>query len=107
MQRLFYFFMGMLVGYYLAQLLAEESTIIQTATSPAHNPAASPTRIHDSLTEISGIGPAYERVLNEMGIYSFQQLAQQDAAMLAGRLKRVSEDRIAGWIQDAKTRAEY
>ena len=33
----------------------------------------------DNLKEIRGIGPAFERVLNKMGIVTFRQIAQWDA----------------------------
>ncbi|MBZ0298070.1 MAG: DUF4332 domain-containing protein [Anaerolineae bacterium] len=105
MQKLFYFLLGVMVGYYLAQYLSEEPPVVKApVTPPAREPKPSAPPKHDTLTEISGIGPAYERLLNEMGVVNFQQLAQQDVDVLAGKMKRVSRDRLATWIQEAKAR---
>ena len=60
----------------------------------------------DNLKEIRGIGPAFERVLNKMGIVTFRQVAQWDAT----DLKRISAkldtvpDRIKRdkWMASAK-----
>lgn len=80
------------------------------APAPAKPPAprASNSRAKDSLVEIEGIGPAYERALNALGIFTFQQLAQQDAdALAAGMSARVTAERIRRerWIEQAKKRA--
>ncbi|MEK7237473.1 MAG: hypothetical protein AAB242_12660, partial [Nitrospirota bacterium] len=42
----------------------------------------SPASPKDDLKEIRGIGPAFERVLNSMGIVTFQQVAQWDATTM-------------------------
>jgi predicted flap endonuclease-1-like 5' DNA nuclease len=43
-------------------------------------PSGSPEK--DDLSEIRGIGPAFERALNNMGIVTFRQIAQWDATNL-------------------------
>ena len=43
-------------------------------------PSGSPEQ--DDLSEIRGIGPAFERALNNMGIVTFRQIAQWDATNL-------------------------
>jgi predicted flap endonuclease-1-like 5' DNA nuclease len=43
-------------------------------------PSGSPEK--DDLSEIRGIGPAFERALNNMGIVTFRQIAQWDARNL-------------------------
>ncbi|MBL8157298.1 MAG: DUF4332 domain-containing protein [Anaerolineae bacterium] len=81
--------------------------------SPAPAPKKPERRsvIQDDLTEIVGIGPAYARTLNAIGIVSFEQLARQDAASLAARLTtvRVSEARIRRdrWIEQAVERSQF
>lgn len=60
----------------------------------------------DDLKEIRGIGPAFERVLNKLGIVTFQQIAQWDATtmqQIADKLDTVP-DRIKRdkWIVSAK-----
>ena len=69
-------------------------------------PKSSTAQPKDDLKQIHGIGPAFERVLNNMGIVTFRQVAQWDAA----DLKRVADkldtvpDRIKRdkWIAGAK-----
>jgi predicted flap endonuclease-1-like 5' DNA nuclease len=67
-------------------------------------PSTAPPK--DDLKEIHGIGPAFERVLNNMGIVTFQQVArwnatamQQIAAKLATAPERIKRDK---WIANAK-----
>lgn len=45
-------------------------------------PAPSTRPQKDDLTEIRGIGPAFERALNNMGIMTFRKIAQWDATNL-------------------------
>ena len=67
-------------------------------------PSGSPEK--DDLSEIRGIGPAFERALNNMGIVTFRQIAQWDATNLkqiADQLEtlpeRITRDQ---WIARAK-----
>lgn len=60
----------------------------------------------DDLKRVSGIGPTFERTLNEMGIYRFEQLAQlneQDLERIAAKLEtfpyRIVRDR---WVEQAR-----
>jgi DNA repair exonuclease SbcCD ATPase subunit len=60
----------------------------------------------DDLKQIRGIGPAFERVLNNMGIVTFRQVAQWDATtmrQIADKLD-TAPDRIKrdNWIASAK-----
>jgi succinoglycan biosynthesis transport protein ExoP len=60
---------------------------------------------NDPLSEISGIGPAYERVLNALGVLTFAQLAKQDPEDLAGKMgAHISAKRISGdrWVEQAQ-----
>lgn len=62
-----------------------------------------PTR--DALTKISGIGPAYERALNELGILTFGQLANQKPEELAKRMSpHMGAGRLIrnGWVEQAQ-----
>ena len=69
-------------------------------------PALSTTPQKDDLTEIRGIGPAFERALNNMGIVTFRQIAQWDAANLkqiADQLETLPERIMRDqWIARAK-----
>ncbi len=60
----------------------------------------------DDLKEIEGIGPAMEKLVNEMGFYHFSQIASwsdADVAMVDGEMKtfkgRITRDR---WVPQAK-----
>lgn len=56
----------------------------------------------DNLSEIHGIGPAYEKALNELGITTFAQLAEQDADDLMVLLDwKVKKAVIVDWIYQA------
>ena len=72
-------------------------------------PSSTSSRSSDPLSEIDGIGPAYERALNAMGIHSFAQLAAQNPEDLAAGLSsvRVTAARIKRdhWIEQAAARA--
>ncbi len=59
----------------------------------------------DDLTVIDGIGPTYARILKEIGIVSFADLARQDPDELSERLSgQISATRIRNqdWIGQAK-----
>ncbi|MBV0923420.1 hypothetical protein KTS45_04335 [Halomicroarcula limicola] len=55
----------------------------------------------DPVTEIKGIGPAYAKRLNGLGIDTVGDLAAADAAEIAAETD-LSESRIDGWIERAK-----
>jgi predicted flap endonuclease-1-like 5' DNA nuclease len=60
----------------------------------------------DNLKKIGGIGPAYERVLNQMGIFTFRTIAQwdtNDMTRIADKLE-TPPDHIKryNWIAKAK-----
>jgi predicted flap endonuclease-1-like 5' DNA nuclease len=61
--------------------------------------------VNDDLTLINGVGPAFARALNTLGIHTFAQLAEQNAADLAGRMTaRITAERILRdrWIEQAR-----
>ncbi|MEO0565203.1 MAG: helix-hairpin-helix domain-containing protein [Chloroflexota bacterium] len=81
----------------------EDTTSSETVSPSAKEPVSS-----DALTEINGIGPTFERALNEIGIYTYAQLAEQDPQDLATRLdaRGVTAERIERdeWIEQAKAK---
>jgi predicted flap endonuclease-1-like 5' DNA nuclease len=116
MLKLRYLLIGLILGLLIAWLWFEEDT--RQLSSPAVSPLPpSPPATNrkqkdaaqkDSLIEIDGIGPAYERALNALGIFTFAQLAAQNADSLAASLSaRVTAERISRekWIEQAKKRA--
>ncbi len=65
-----------------------------------------PTRLPDDLKQINGIGPRVERILNQLGVYYFEQLASLEPdevswldAQLADYRGRIMRDE---WVDQAK-----
>ena len=92
----------------------QQQATVQTSvkvTPPAKPQAPSSTSSHssDPLSEIDGIGPAYERALNALGIHTFAQLAGQNPEDLAAHLAsvRITSARIKRdqWIEQAAAHA--
>jgi hypothetical protein len=98
---------GVVLGFVAAWLWMRrhDETAVDNLSPTTRMPA-----YQDDLTEVVGIGPAYARALNSIGIQSFEQLARQDADALAARLTtvRVSAARIRRdrWIEQAGERSQ-
>jgi len=112
MRRIFRVILVVLVGYYIMQwwLNQQKSSVLPVKeSSPVKPSAPSPKISSDPLVELDGIGPAYERALNALGIHTFAQLAAQNPDDLAMRLSsvRVTAARIRRdrWIEQAAARA--
>lgn len=111
MRRIFRVILIMLVGYYVMQWwLNQQKSVTPVKTVPPVKPTApSPKASSDPLVELDGIGPAYERALNALGIHTFAQLAAQNPDDLAMRLAsvRVTAARIRRdrWIEQSAARA--
>ena len=96
---------------------AESPAVIADATPKVAKPkavkAAGPARLKaprkgraDDLKEIEGIGPALEKLVNEMGFFHFDQIASwsdADVALVDSEMKtfkgRITRDR---WVAQAK-----
>ena len=114
MARLVYFLLGLLVGRWLSDLVREwaktsipdESTPSPRASVPApkKSVARESAAVPDDLTQITGLGPTAAKALNDIGIWTFAQLAAQSEEELVQRLPtrvatRVGRDK---WIEQAK-----
>jgi predicted flap endonuclease-1-like 5' DNA nuclease len=114
MARLAYFLLGVLLGWWLYEVLREwaqtplpvEQSHSPRASAPApkRETAQAPVVIPDDLTRITGIGPVAARALNDIGIWTFAQLAAESEESLVRRLPsrvgtRVGRDK---WIEQAK-----
>lgn len=115
MNRLWIFLAGLFLGIWFGRLL-ESRREVQRVNPVRHSQAAplaigsktKPAPQPDSLTTIAGIGPAFEKALNALGIYTFAELARQNADDLAARLPaRVTAERIRRdqWIEQAQRKA--
>jgi predicted flap endonuclease-1-like 5' DNA nuclease len=117
MRQIFRLILVVLIGYYVIEWWLnqqQKQTVSEVKpVTPAAKPAAkstpAPTASKDPLVELDGIGPAYERALNDLGIHTFAQLAAQNPDDLAMRLSsvRVTSARIRRdrWIEQAAIRA--
>ena len=60
----------------------------------------------DDLTKITGIGPAYEQKLNEVGIYTYEQISKLKAADRdeLSNVEGITRDKIEAdeWVKQAK-----
>lgn len=60
----------------------------------------------DDLTKINGIGPAYEQKLNEVGIYTYEQISKLKAADRdeLSNVEGITRDKIEAdeWVKQAK-----
>lgn len=110
MRRFFLFLLGIFMALILQRLMTERRRQAGE-TAPEVPAAAEPSAASDqadALTEINGIGPAFEKALNALGIHSFADLARQDPDDLAQRLTtRITAERIRrdAWIEQAQARA--
>lgn len=113
MRRIFRVILVLMIGYYLTQWWLNQQQNKPVPVKPTPEPIKRNTPLPkitpDSLTEIDGIGPAFERALNAVGVQTFVQLASQDADELAAKLvgvritsARIKKDR---WIEQAAERA--
>lgn len=85
----------------------EPETEVATDAEDEWQPEPEPLGQRDNLKKIKGVGPAIEKTLNEIGIFSFQQIAdmsEYDIDRVAKRLKGF-HSRIyrEDWIGQART----
>jgi predicted flap endonuclease-1-like 5' DNA nuclease len=117
MLKLRYLLIGLLIGallfwYWNAEQIKPIADTQPVKTPPTPPPVPRKTTAatsKDALTEIDGIGPAYERALNALGIFTFAQLAGQNPDTLASQMAaRVTAERIKRekWIEQAQSRSE-
>jgi predicted flap endonuclease-1-like 5' DNA nuclease len=115
MRRTFRIILVLIVGYYLLQWWLAQQEKQEQPSTKVTPPAKPPVPVKetpqssDVLAELDGIGPAYERALNALGIRTFSQLAEQNADELAAKLSsvRITAARIKRdqWIEQAAARA--
>jgi predicted flap endonuclease-1-like 5' DNA nuclease len=97
------------LGQELSQLRAELTQVHERVTLPNPAPTASSARASKApqgLRRIRGIGPAYQRVLEQLGITRVQQIAawtSADVLAFADKLK-IRADRISkdDWVGQAQ-----
>lgn len=114
MRRIFRVVLVLMVGYYIMEWWLNQQQAEMASAKPSPQPVKRPSPPEaptspDQLTEIDGIGPAFEQALNAVGIKTFKALAEQDADDLASKLTgvritaaRIKKDR---WIEQASEHA--
>lgn len=89
--------------------LQTEFEAMSAAEAPTPDGEAAPVEPSD-LKRVEGIGPKIEEILNNAGIYTFQQLAEADVERLQAALADAGERyRLAdpgSWPQQARLAAE-
>jgi predicted flap endonuclease-1-like 5' DNA nuclease len=101
MGRIIAFIFGLMVGIWVERLMQPRPLYVPPASAPVR--VAPPASKADPLTEIKGIGPAFEQALNANGIRSFADLARQNPDALAEKLgARVTAERVRQWIEEAQ-----
>lgn len=82
---------------------ADEADLDAETDAEPDIPEAEPAEgSDDPVTEIKGIGPAYAKRLEGIGIGTVGDLARADAAEIAAETD-LSESRVSDWIEQAET----
>ena len=89
-----------------AENRAEEGSIEINVDKLLHSIGTAPKSDADDLKLINGIGPVYEQKLNEIGIYTYEQISKLKAAdrELLSALEGITRDKIESdeWVKQAK-----
>ncbi len=118
--------LGLILGFMIYEYLNPERRRVQEVSPLSDRPGSErrsashkggqwqgtddkqPVPPKDDLSLIHGIGPAFEKALNGIGIFTFAQLADQEAENLASKMTtRITPERIRRdrWIEQARERA--
>jgi len=89
-----------------AEHRAEDSDIEMDIDKVLHSIGTAVKADADDLKEINGIGPAYEKRLNEVGIYTYEQISKLKAADRdeLSAIDGVTREKIESeeWVKQAK-----
>ncbi|MEF8855184.1 MAG: helix-hairpin-helix domain-containing protein [Haloarculaceae archaeon] len=80
---------------------ADQTPVEREGESVAKDTAETEAAAGEEVTILDGIGPAYSERLEAVGIESVADLADADAAEIAAETD-LGENRVAGWIEQAK-----
>jgi predicted flap endonuclease-1-like 5' DNA nuclease len=101
-----FFVLMMLVGWLTSRNKGSEVEVAHGAQEEHAAPAAE-SKSADDLTTLEGIGPKVAKVLNNIGIMSFADLAGAEAAKVQETLNASGMQYMnpEGWIEQAKLAA--
>jgi len=89
-----------------AEHRAEDSNVEMNIDKVLHSIGTASKADADDLKEINGIGPAYEKRLNEVGIYTYEQISKLKAADRdeLSAIDGVTREKIESeeWVKQAK-----
>ena len=89
-----------------AENRAEDSNVEINIDKVLHSIGTATKAEADDLKEINGIGPAYEKRLNEMGIYTYEQISKLKAADRdeLSAIDGITREKIEAeeWVKQAK-----
>ncbi len=103
--------LGMIIGYLLCKLFCqnEQNTANEEDPSGKPKPVAKESVSPDNLKKIKGVGEKIELALNDLGVYTFAQIAAWDEKnikwvdeylVFKGRIQRDN------WVEQAKLLSE-
>lgn len=103
---LVFFFLMVVVGWWVSRNRGSQPAVRQEAHPEPDMPAVQP-KTPDDLVLLEGIGPKVAKVLNDIGIVTFADLAQADASRVQQALNAAGMRYMnpAGWIEQAKLAA--
>lgn len=102
-----FFVLMVVVGWLVSRNRGSQPAVPQEAHAVPEMPAMG-TKATDDLTVLEGIGPKVAGVLKDIGITSFADLAQADAARVQEALNAAGMRYMnpAGWIEQARLAAD-
>jgi len=101
-----FFLLMVVVGWLVSRNQGGQAPVQQEAHLEPAVPAVQP-KIADDLIVLEGIGPKVAKVLNDIGITTFAELAHADAARIQQALNTTGMQYMnpAGWIEQAQLAA--
>jgi predicted flap endonuclease-1-like 5' DNA nuclease len=100
------FLVIVVVGWLVSRKRGSQPTVQHEAHAEPEMPVVQ-EKSADDLTMIEGIGPKVSKILNDVGIMSFAELAAADAARVERALDEAGLQMMdpEGWIEQAKLAA--
>jgi large subunit ribosomal protein L17 len=101
------FLLIVLIGWWVSRNKGSQPTVQPKAHAEPAMPVVQEKKAPDDLTVLEGIGPKVAKVLNDIGIMTFADLAGADLAKVQQALNAAGMRYMnpAGWVEQAKLAA--